>query len=110
MFSSRTVFIVGAGASAELGLPTGPELLATIRDIVGLGIDDLGRLTGDYELLMAIKAEAQRTGVNLNEFLHASRRIRRAVPVAPSIDNLLDAHQDDREMVAVGKLAIAEAI
>ncbi len=32
MFKSKTLFIVGAGASAEAGLPIGRELKVKIRD------------------------------------------------------------------------------
>ncbi|MDB4111076.1 hypothetical protein N9571_00750, partial [Yoonia sp.] len=42
--------------------------------------------------------------------LEVARQISRNMQLAPSIDNYLDTHKDNKALVNVGKLAIANAI
>ena len=46
MLPFKTVFILGAGASKEVGLPTGSELKKLIAKNLDIEFDTLGRFTG----------------------------------------------------------------
>jgi hypothetical protein len=52
MLRHNTVFVVGAGASKEFGLPVGSELAAEISKKLDINFDRFGRevLSGDGEL------------------------------------------------------------
>jgi hypothetical protein len=111
MFRGKTTFIVGAGASCELGLPSGDQLKAQILQLLIPGENAFG-LSGET-LIAAIQ---QRLGDNLykrsatDAVMAAVSRIRRGLPLAISIDNFIHSHQQDEELVSLGKLAIAISI
>ena len=46
MFNKKAVSIVGAGPSHELGLPLGSSLAAEVKNMMQIGMDSIGRLTG----------------------------------------------------------------
>lgn len=111
MFEVGTVFIVGAGGSKELDLPLGEDLMEQIASILWT---DRGQFQ-DHVIQNTVTALAmERVGTNFgNEFSKlsgAAIRVRQALPFAMSIDNLLDAHQTDEDMVIIGKIAITRAI
>jgi hypothetical protein len=53
VFKKRTLFVVGAGASYEMGLPTGKQLAATIKQKMDVPFADGYKPSGsgDYDLL-----------------------------------------------------------
>lgn len=111
MFEVGTVFIVGAGGSKELDLPLGEELMEQIASILRT---ERGQFQ-DHVVQSVVTALArERVGLNSgNEFAKlsgAAIRVCQALPFAMSIDNLLDAHQTDEDMVIIGKIAITRAI
>jgi len=112
MFAPRTTFIIGAGASAELGFPVGWELLESIRKAlfpgdrykdVPRGDDTLWRLIEEIQRLNA-------NGPDLFRFHQAAERIRAAARHANSIDNLVDQNDHDAVIPTIAKLAIAKII
>lgn len=111
MFKSRTLFVVGAGASAELGLPVGAGLKTKIAEKLSFSFQH-GRdlIKGDWRIYEAIRAMAHATSENPGAYTQAGRRISVGMQIAPSIDTFLDAHKDDNHVVASGKLGIASAI
>lgn len=114
MFKTKTVFIVGAGASFELGLPVGNDLKKIIAKKVNFWFEQNVRLTsGDSKLVDAIRLHINKLNdpkLNINTFLGSGRDMALAMPQALSIDNYLHAHFDDHATVFIGKLAIAESI
>ena len=46
----RTVFVVGAGASAEFGLPIGGELQSRIADMMNMKFDAWQQVSGDSDI------------------------------------------------------------
>jgi hypothetical protein len=112
--SERTnVIVVGAGASQEFGLPTGAELTKIIQNNLAFEVDIFGTVNsvnGDYELLRAVDLLANELNVRPQILAHAAKKISKNMALAPSIDNFLDTHKEDLELVAVGKLAIAYSI
>ena len=109
MFKSRTMFIIGAGGSAEVGLPFGDEFKTEISRRMdfsssdGLNIDG----PGDHAILAALRNE---TGHDINEYLEACWKIQKGIVLANSIDNFIDSHRGDQKVQLCGKLAIVRAI
>jgi hypothetical protein len=112
MFKSRTVFIIGAGASEEVGLPIGKELTTKIAQLVDLHVDVTGITRGDWQIYEILKRE-----VNAhpeiwadNKLLVSARHISEAMEMATSIDTFLESFSTDQERIFVAKLGIAKAI
>jgi hypothetical protein len=110
----RTVFVLGAGASNEVQLPVGAELKKKIATILDIRFERGYRMvSGDDKIVEALRIADAAAGPHardLNSYLHAARRISRAMPQAISIDNFLDAHQGDAKVELCGKLAIIRSI
>lgn len=105
--------IVGAGASFEAGLPLGSDLRTKIANILDIRYDFYDRQSGDAlidEAFRRLVRQPDGRNGDINKHLHASWRIRDAMPQAISIDNFIDAHRDDELISLVGKLAIVRSI
>ncbi|CAG4883868.1 conserved protein of unknown function [Georgfuchsia toluolica] len=109
MIKSKTVFIVGAGASAEVKLPVGEQLKKIISDKLNIKFDDFGSKirSGDTQIASFMRQEF---GQSLNRYLHACWKISDGVGLAGSIDDFIDTHQDDPDVATCGKIAIARSI
>lgn len=113
MFNRRTTLVVGAGASCELGLPSGDKLKDDIRDIVSTTdqhaycFTDEALLSGLRQIFPGLHTDAQ---AQIRNMAAAADRIRRGLPMAQSIDNFLHTHQSDELVRKVGMAAIARAI
>lgn len=106
-------FVLGAGASFEVNMPTGNELKGKIASSLSFKVDDFRHLAGgDDRLREALYALGQRSGNNssVNDYYNAARRISAGMPQAPSIDNFIDSHRSNNQIAEIGKLAIASAI
>ena len=106
----KTVFVLGAGASCEVGLPIGSELTDSIADKLDIAFDFDRLKHGDPVIAEAYHVLRAQSQVDPNQLRHAGLRIREAMPLARSIDNFLDQHKDDEFIVRVGKLAIVRCI
>lgn len=60
MFKSKTVFIVGAGASCEAGLPSGDTLKERIAELLDIRFNDWGsdQISGDRRIVKALREAA----------------------------------------------------
>ena len=112
METKNLSLIVGAGASRELGLPTGTELKKTILSFLDFRFDLGSRLkSGDYPIFWALQQHVRGSGKqDINDYLRAAHRIKDAMPQAISIDNFIDTHQGDSRIELCGKLAIVKSI
>lgn len=106
MFQQRTVFVVGAGASCELQMPSGGQLANIIAAgaKVGFGHFD-GKATGDAGLRAALQRNYD--GGAINDRLPAMRDIADGIYLAESIDNYIERHQDTPFVAEMGKFLIA---
>ncbi len=111
MRAMKTVFVVGAGASKEVGLPVGSELVEIVADKLNyqMRYGSLDPDHGDRDVLDAIQQVA-RDRPALDSYLAAARRVREGVIYSNSIDTFLDLHKDDQKITELGKLAIAKTI
>jgi hypothetical protein len=104
---SKTVLVLGAGASKEALLPIGTELMAEIAQLLTFReeADDLTRT--------ALQTwAAQHTGGDLGPLGIAAKQIATVLAdsQAMSIDNYVDAHRGNQAIEACAKVAIARAI
>ena len=108
----HTVFVLGAGASYEVGLPVGAQLKDQIAKLVNIKFSDVGsgEHTGDAWVMEAFRAHARAESLNVNELLHAGWHISDAMPQAISIDNFLDARRGEKLIELAGKLGIVQGI
>ncbi|MFC6636690.1 hypothetical protein GV827_15090 [Sulfitobacter sp. JBTF-M27] len=107
------VIVVGAGASQEFDLPTGAELTEILQNNLAFQRSDGGlslRPGNGRELFVALRDYAARQGKPVAPLQEATLFISENMALAPSIDNFLDTHKSDEEIVLVGKIAIANAI
>jgi hypothetical protein len=111
MFKSRTLFVIGAGASRELDLPTGNELALKIRDGMDVRLNDLrrgeGNGSGDVQLFSEFARSAQNDVPN---YERAFWLIRDGILTQNSIDDFLDIHKDNLRVQRIGKAAIIKYI
>jgi hypothetical protein len=105
MFNSRTLFVLGAGASKEVGLPTGKELTKIIAK--KLSIPPPGDEGGDKAIYLALRAHA---GDQLEAYLETANLVSQGMQIARSIDSHIDAHRGDEKVELCGKLAIVRSI
>ncbi|MGO8061310.1 hypothetical protein ACC716_24295 [Rhizobium johnstonii] len=112
MFKRKTVFIVGAGASKEVGLPVGDELKNSIAGKLKIRFDDgYNQSSGDKKIFEALRLIVnERGGRDINPLCQSGRIIASAMPQAISIDNFLHTHANDADIVLMGKLGIAASI
>ncbi|WP_425258463.1 hypothetical protein ACPOLB_23465 [Rubrivivax sp. RP6-9] len=111
--SKFITFVLGAGASFEVGMPTGYELKAKIESSLSFRLEDFRRLGGgDDQLRDALLQLSQRRGAEItpSDHLSAAKLIKTGMPQAPSIDNFIDSHRSNAKVAEVGKLAIASEI
>jgi hypothetical protein len=111
MFRANTVLILGAGASSEVGLPVGSELLAQVCRLLDIEFDAERLVRGDAMIVNALigQLEGETPSPTWSRYLDAARQIISSSRQALSIDNVIDALEDPC-VELVGKLAIARAI
>lgn len=114
MFRSKTLFILGAGASHEVGLPVGETLKEQIADKIDIQFENgHTQKSGDPEILQALRNHALRLDGgwgNINLYTQRAHQLVKALPQAISIDNLLDGHRGDAAVELCGKLGIVKCI
>jgi hypothetical protein len=112
MFESKTVFVVGAGASAEVGLPIGRELTAKIANLLNIRVEFERIKSGDYQIYETLKrtVQADPDSWQGNSLIASARHIGDAMQLATSIDTFLESFNHDKERMLLGKLGIAKAI
>lgn len=110
MFQSRTVFIVGAGASHEAGLPVGSTLTSNIASLLNFDYQGFKLQRGDEQIHHFLKELTRGEEWRENKFFGSGRELAEAMELAPSIDTFLETHALNREFVLLGKLGIVKAI
>lgn len=115
MFKDNTVFVVGAGASSEFGLPIGWELLQTIKTNSDFTKDRWGQVTAGPAAIFTHydKVLGREDPEKIAEFalrLKACFQINQGIESADSIDEYIYRYSHDPIIGEVGKLQIAYAI
>lgn len=111
MPDSKTVFVLGAGASFEFGLPVGETLKEMISKLLRFTFDYNSLKTGDPLIYNAITLAAREAGIrDANSWFAAGRSIAEAMPLSLSIDNFLHIQKGKDHIEQCGKLAIVRSI
>jgi hypothetical protein len=116
VFKRRTVFIVGAGASQEYGLPVGSGLLTNISELFrtqnvkdGYGRTIEGWSNDAVNIEMHQLARDRHQGKE-SEVRALSKQLANSLTLAQSIDNYLYTHAHNKLLVDMGKSAIVYAL
>jgi len=105
MFSKPVVFIVGAGAGKDYGLPLGGALASTIAS----DLRKLNRLIGgDNDLVDVLLSSRGRD--SLPKYIEAGRMLGAAISSSVSIDDALYLLSESPEAVELGKICISRSI
>lgn len=113
---SNTVFVIGAGASAEIGLPTGENLKANIKSLLDFKEDiAFNHRSRQYDIyaalcLMCNTANQDIHAMKMNEILESAKHICSAIGLAESIDNFIHQQKDKPYIAECGKIAIIKSI
>jgi len=110
--TKKTVYVVGAGASYEVNLPTGNDLKGRIAELLDIRFECNSQKSGDYEIQQALRqfTSKDRTLKTLNSYFHECRHISANMPLAMSIDNFIDTERGNAKLALCGKLAIIKSI
>lgn len=107
---NRTTIIVGAGASVDLGLPTGNQLITTITRLADTLAKDRLSVGDQFEHELRSAAIELFKGHDARQRLQSyARRIRSSLWLAASIDNYIN-EQADPELARLGKFLIVASI
>jgi hypothetical protein len=107
-FKKRTIFILGAGASAEVKMPVGSKLKEAVAGSLNFRRDRRNRLiSGDGDLLDALKLQF---GNDAKRYIDAGAELARAMPVFVSIDEAIHFYSGNAELVRLGKSEIIRQI
>jgi hypothetical protein len=111
----RTVFVIGAGANAEIGMPVGDELKTRIASVLKFTETERGALSGDDIICGALDLYSRNpigifNSMRANVLVKAAMDISKAMSLSISIDNFIDARRGDQEIAFCGKLAIVHTI
>lgn len=115
MTDRKTVFVVGAGASFEMGLPVGEKLKAQISHMLAVPPYEPYQAprVKNNDIYDAIRIEAstwEQPEPALVNMIRAADDIANALPLTLSIDNYIHSHNGDKAVEICGKLAIVQAI
>lgn len=113
MFEAPTVFVIGAGASAEYDIAVGDKLKHRISSLLNFYFEGYTLESGDFQICETLKRHSQSAtgqyGMSSGHF-GASRHIAEAMPHALSIDNFVDAHRGNDAIELCAKLGIVKSI
>jgi hypothetical protein len=105
----KILFIIGAGAGVDIGMPTGQHLKGTISTLFRMHdgmIQGFPASFQEFNYLLQMLSH-----VNKDEnYQNAGEQIIKGLPLEISIDNFLHKHYENKYIVAAGKLAIAFSI
>lgn len=105
--SQETVYVIGAGASFEVGLPVGEELKNAISKVLYLEFDYGSFSKGDYDVYDALRRHNKE---NVNDYLRECRHISDNMPLAISIDNFIDSERGNERLALCAKIGIVKSI
>lgn len=114
MIKTKTVFVVGAGASDEVGFPLGKTLAREIADALNFKLGSSYNYSTRELVRSAITNLSQRPNGDHRDRSHElfgkALTISVGLATAPSIDTFIDNHSADPDIGLLGKLAIAACL
>ena len=110
MFKVPTVFVIGAGAGFDVGMPLGDKLSRIVGEKLRITFEGNQQTSGDSLIMEAMRQHAKANGQNANVYRRAAFGVAGGIAYSRSIDSYLHAHKDDKPLQVCGKLAIARTI
>ncbi|MBY3492557.1 hypothetical protein [Rhizobium laguerreae] len=111
MFEDKTVFVIGAGASQEFGLPVGWDLLKEIRENSWFQFNRTAvPQSGNRKIYDTVYGKYEKDPDALTAVFKGMADIRNGIDSAGSIDEFINRHSDDPIIAEIGKIQIAHAI
>ena len=108
MIRSKTTFVLGPAAAAELHMPGPAETLERIAQALDFSRASANQLTRDAAaILRHVGKLAERTRKSEEQLYRAAQRIHQAAKVGRTIEGLIEQNNDDPLVEAFGKLALA---
>jgi len=108
MIRTKTVFVLGAGASAELHMPGPAELLERIAQALDFSRATANQMTRDTTaILRHVGKLAERMNKPEDAIFRAGQRIHNAAKIGRTIEQVIEQNNDGPLVEAFGKLAIA---
>lgn len=108
MFKSRTLFVIGAGASKEVGMPIGTDLTKLIAKSLDIRFrNGVELISGEPDIVGALGSLAPG---DINPHCVSACQISAGMPLSNSIDSYMDMHRHDPRIQVCGKLGIAHSI
>jgi hypothetical protein len=111
MRNPRALFVVGAGASREAGLPTARGLIDIIASKLDFRMQNGSRLQGfGDDHILDIFQQHEKTREGMQAYFEAAWRVRDGIVYSNSIDTFLDVHCEHQRIQLCGKMAIVKSI
>ncbi len=112
MLPRKTLFVIGAGAGADIGMPLGDALSAEIarKTDIQFELGERGQISGDPSLMNTLRQIAKDRGENVNVLRAAGCLIKEGVSYSRSIDSFLNTHKDNENLKLCAKLALVQTI
>jgi len=108
MIRTKTAFILGPGAAAELHMPGPAETLERIAQALDFSRASANQLTRDAAaILRHVGKLAERTKSSEEALFKAAQRIHQSAKVARTIEGVIEQNNDNKLVEAFGKLALA---
>ncbi|WP_289296780.1 hypothetical protein [uncultured Reyranella sp.] len=108
MLRDQTLFVVGAGASAEYQFPVGDQLKDDIARVLSRFPDETSAAVG--QMAGAVAEYHHKMRGTCGPLGTKARSIAAALVHAPSIDQFVENHRHDPDVAILGKLAIAACL
>src|SRR4051794_38865980 len=110
MIKKSTVFVLGAGAGFDIGMPLGSTLSGTIGNKLNFRFVRGQLEKGDEVIWGALRHLASYEKINIEECSKSGMGTGPGLQVSRSIDSYLHSHQHNKELQYCGKLAIVQSI
>lgn len=108
MIRSKTTFILGPGAAAELHMPGPAETLERIAQALDFSRATATQMTRDTAaILRHVPKLAERMSRREDQLFPAAQRIHQAAKIGRTIEAVIEQIDDDPLVAAFGKLALA---
>lgn len=102
----KTVFVIGAGANVEIGMPSGKKLKQEIAECLNFEPISRGEESKNWIIFEALHTVLK----DIDQIFGLASTVREAMPFSISIDNFIDAHRNEPLIALCGKLAIIKSI
>src|SRR5262245_15619130 len=98
MFKVPTVFVIGAGAGFDVGMPLGDRLSEIIGEKLRITFERSQQTSGDSLVMEAMRQHAKNNKQDAKVYLHAAFGVADGIAYSRSIDRYLHAHKDNKPL------------